>query len=98
MRCGDGRSASRPYLCRLRGAPRRRAALRDPRRRAVGDAGSGDATSAGDRSSLRGIAHVRHDEGRGEVFVAPTDVILSGTTIVQPDIIWVGPDRPDVIS
>jgi len=38
------------------------------------------------------------DEARGEVFVAPTDVILSGTTIVQPDIIWVGPNRLDVIS
>ncbi len=30
--------------------------------------------------------------------MAPTDVILSDTTIVQPDIIWVGPDRLDVIS
>ena len=38
------------------------------------------------------------NEGRGEVFVAPTDVILSDTTIVQPDIVWVGPDRIGMIS
>lgn len=36
--------------------------------------------------------------GRGEVFIAPIDVILSDTTIVQPDIVWIAPDRVDVIS
>jgi len=34
----------------------------------------------------------------GVVFIAPTDVILSDTTIVQPDIVWVAPDRLHAIS
>jgi len=37
-------------------------------------------------------------EHRGVVFIAPTDVILSDTTIVQPDIVWVAPDRLAAIS
>jgi len=37
-------------------------------------------------------------ENHGVVFIAPTDVILNDTTIVQPDILWMGPDRLDMIS
>ena len=36
--------------------------------------------------------------GLGEVFSAPTDVILSDTSIVQPDILFIARDRRDVIS
>ena len=34
----------------------------------------------------------------GEVFVAPYDVILSDTTVVQPDIVYVATDRLGLIS
>jgi len=34
----------------------------------------------------------------GEVFSAPMDVILSDTSIVQPDIVFVAVDRRDIVS
>src|SRR5438477_9120856 len=34
----------------------------------------------------------------GEVFAAPVDVILSDTTIVQPDIVFIAADRSSVVS
>ena len=37
-------------------------------------------------------AHVRA-RGLGEIFIAPFDVILSDTTVVQPDIMYVATDR-----
>ena len=42
-------------------------------------------------------AHVRA-RGLGEVFVAPFDVILSDTTVVQPDIMYVATDRSARVS
>jgi Uma2 family endonuclease len=41
--------------------------------------------------------HVRQ-RGLGQVFVAPTDCILSDTTVVQPDILYVATDRLPIIS
>ena len=41
--------------------------------------------------------HVRA-RGLGEVFVAPTDCILSNVTVVQPDILYVATDRLSIIS
>ncbi len=38
------------------------------------------------------------ETGAGEVFVAPTDVILSPTDIVQPDVFFIANDRRDLIS
>lgn len=37
-------------------------------------------------------AHVRQ-HGLGEVYAAPTDVILEDTTIVQPDVLFIAHDR-----
>ena len=34
----------------------------------------------------------------GEVFDAPTDVVLSDTDVVQPDILFVSEDRSDIIT
>jgi Uma2 family endonuclease len=41
--------------------------------------------------------HVR-SRGLGEVFVAPTDCILSNVTVVQPDVLYVATDRLAIIS
>lgn len=41
--------------------------------------------------------HVR-SRGLGEVFVAPTDCILSNVTVVQPDVLYVAADRVTIIS
>ena len=41
--------------------------------------------------------HVRA-RGLGEVFVAPTDCILSNVTVVQPDILYVATDRLSIVS
>jgi len=37
-------------------------------------------------------------QGLGEVFIAPTDCILSNVTVVQPDILYIATDRPAIIS
>jgi Uma2 family endonuclease len=42
-------------------------------------------------------AHVRRHRA-GVVFVSPTTVILADTTVVEPDIVFVGADRLDLIS
>jgi Uma2 family endonuclease len=34
----------------------------------------------------------------GEVFVAPTDCLLSDVTVVQPDVLYVATDRLSIIS
>ena len=41
--------------------------------------------------------HVRA-RGLGEVFLAPTDCILSDITVVQPDVLYVATDRLTIIS
>jgi Uma2 family endonuclease len=41
--------------------------------------------------------HVR-SRGLGEVFVAPTDCILSNVTVVQPDVFYIAADRLSIIS
>ena len=41
--------------------------------------------------------HVR-SRGLGEVFVAPTDCILSNVTVVQPDVFYIATDRLAIIS
>lgn len=41
--------------------------------------------------------HVR-THGLGEVFFAPLDVILSDTVIVQPDLVYLAPDRLGTVS
>lgn len=41
--------------------------------------------------------HVR-SRGLGEVFVAPTDCILSDVTVVQPDVFYIAADRLTIIS
>jgi len=41
--------------------------------------------------------HVRA-RGLGEVFIAPTDCILSNVTVVQPDILYIATDRLAIIS
>lgn len=42
-------------------------------------------------------SHVKR-EGLGRLFVSPIDVILSDTTVVQPDLVYVAPDRSAAIS
>ena len=34
----------------------------------------------------------------GEIYAAPTDVILALTTVVQPDLIFIGNDRRDIVT
>ena len=41
--------------------------------------------------------HVK-ERGLGEVYVAPFDVILDTTTIVQPDVVYIARDRLDRVS
>ena len=42
-------------------------------------------------------AHVE-TQGLGEVFIAPIDVILSDTAIVQPDLVYLATDRLQLVS
>ena len=41
--------------------------------------------------------HVK-SRGLGKIFVAPTDCILSDTTVLQPDILYLAPDRLSIVS
>ena len=41
--------------------------------------------------------HVR-SRGLGQVFVAPTDCILSDVTVVQPDVLYLATDRRSIIT
>jgi Uma2 family endonuclease len=34
----------------------------------------------------------------GEIFIAPIDVILEPTTIVQPDIVFIGSDKAEIVT
>lgn len=38
------------------------------------------------------------ENGLGEVFISPIDVILEPMTIVQPDIVFVGSDQADIVT
>ena len=38
------------------------------------------------------------EEGLGEIFDAPTDVVLSDTDVVQPDLLFVSKGRADIIT
>ena len=38
------------------------------------------------------------ERGLGEVFDAPTDVVLSDTDVVQPDLLFVSRDRADIVT
>ena len=42
-------------------------------------------------------SHVKQ-RGAGEVLYAPVDVILADTTVVQPDLIYVDPDRQGAVA
>ncbi|MBI2203996.1 MAG: Uma2 family endonuclease [Candidatus Rokubacteria bacterium] len=42
-------------------------------------------------------AHVK-ERGAGEIRYAPLDVILSNTTVVQPDLIYIDPTRQHVVT
>ena len=46
----------------------------------------------------RRLAAFVEEKGLGEVFRAPTDVMLSDTNVVQPDILFVSIDRADIIT
>ncbi len=46
----------------------------------------------------RCLAAFVEEKGLGEVFRAPTDVVLSDTDVVQPDILFVSGDRADIIT
>jgi len=34
----------------------------------------------------------------GKLFIAPTDLIVAPTTVVQPDLIFIGNDRPHIVT
>ena len=46
----------------------------------------------------RRLAVFVEERGLGEIFRAPTDVALSDTDVVQPDILFVPGDRSDIIT
>lgn len=43
-------------------------------------------------------AHLESGEEEGEVLLAPMDVHLSDDTVVQPDVLYVSPDRSDRVG
>lgn len=43
------------------------------------------------------LARWAAEKAGGKVFYAPMDVLLAYDTVVQPDLIWVSPDRVDVL-
>ena len=44
------------------------------------------------------LASFVRDNGLGEVFIAPTDVYLSDTNVVQPDLLFVATGRAEIIT
>ena len=44
------------------------------------------------------VAQHVHENGLGRVFYAPTDVVLSDTDVVQPDILFVSVDRAHFVT
>lgn len=36
--------------------------------------------------------------GLGEIFFAPIDVVLSESTVVQPDLLWISPERSHLVG
>ena len=46
----------------------------------------------------RRLGEFVEEKGLGEIFRAPTDVVLSDTDVVQPDILFVSGDRAEIIT
>ncbi len=46
----------------------------------------------------RRLAGFVEEKDLGEIFRAPTDVVLSDTDVVQPDLLFVSKDRSDIIT
>lgn len=44
------------------------------------------------------IGGFAQQEKHGEVFTAPVDVVLGPSDIVQPDLVWVSPERSNILS
>ena len=44
------------------------------------------------------LGRILEDSGAGEVFVAPCDVILSETDVVQPDVFFVSAERSTIVK
>jgi Uma2 family endonuclease len=42
--------------------------------------------------------HLRAHPGSGQVFLAPFDVVLSHWDVVEPDLLLIGPDQPDILT
>lgn len=42
--------------------------------------------------------HLEDHPDRGQVFIAPFDVVFSFHDIVEPDVIFVAPDQPDILT
>lgn len=43
-------------------------------------------------------AHLRAHPGTGQVFLSPLDVVLSNHDIVEPDLLFVGADRDEILT
>ena len=42
--------------------------------------------------------HLRAHPGSGQVFLSPLDVMLSHWDVVEPDLLMIGPDQPDILT
>ena len=42
--------------------------------------------------------HLRAHPGSGQVFLAPFDVVLSHWDVVEPDLLLITPDQPDILT
>ena len=43
-------------------------------------------------------SHLRAHPGSGQVFLAPLDVVLSQWDVVEPDLLLIGPDQPEILT
>jgi Uma2 family endonuclease len=44
------------------------------------------------------LVHALQDEGFGEVFVAPYDIVLDDRTVLQPDVVFVANERAGIVN